>query len=208
MNDVGFPVRAVVDGIEAADRAGLRPLKVNMVVRRGVNEDSVVPMARFARERGYILRFIEYMDVGHSNGWRLDEVVPAAEIVAIDRRRDAAGRPAPPSTRARSPTAGATATARARSASSLRHASRSARTARAPASPRRASSTRACSACAAPTCETRCDRVPTTTRCDGSSAAPGRHAPTATRSSAVTRRHRSRRSRCPASVAEAMLAHR
>ena len=83
LNDVAFPVRAVVEGMEAADRAGLRPLKVNMVVRRGLNEDSVVPMARFARERGYILRFIEYMDVGHSNGWRLDEVVPSAEIVSM-----------------------------------------------------------------------------------------------------------------------------
>jgi cyclic pyranopterin phosphate synthase len=57
-------------------------VKVNMVVKRGVNEDSVLPMARFFRERGHILRFIEYMDVGHSNGWRLDDVVPAAEIVA------------------------------------------------------------------------------------------------------------------------------
>ena len=68
-------------GIDAAAAAGL-PVKVNMVVKRGVNEDSVVPMARHFRERGHILRFIEYMDVGHSNGWRLDDVVPAAEIVA------------------------------------------------------------------------------------------------------------------------------
>jgi cyclic pyranopterin phosphate synthase len=83
LNDVGFPVRAVVEGLEAAERAGLHPIKVNMVVRRGLNEDSVLPMARFARERGYILRFIEYMDVGHSNGWRLDEVVSSAEIVAM-----------------------------------------------------------------------------------------------------------------------------
>ena len=83
LNDVAFPVRAVVEGMEAADRAGLHPIKVNMVVRRGLNEGSVLPMARFARERGYILRFIEYMDVGHSNGWRLDEVVPSAEIVAL-----------------------------------------------------------------------------------------------------------------------------
>jgi cyclic pyranopterin phosphate synthase len=82
LNDVAFPVRTVVEGMEAADRAGLRPVKVNMVVRRGYNEESILPMARFARERGYILRFIEYMDVGHSNGWRLDEVVPSAEVVA------------------------------------------------------------------------------------------------------------------------------
>jgi cyclic pyranopterin phosphate synthase len=82
MNDVGFPVSAVLDGIDAADAAGLRPIKVNMVVRRGINEDSVVPMARYFRERGHILRFIEYMDVGHTNGWRMDDVVPAAEILA------------------------------------------------------------------------------------------------------------------------------
>jgi GTP 3',8-cyclase len=82
MNDVGFPVSTVLDGIDAAHEAGLRPIKVNMVVRRGMNEDSVVPMARHFRERGHILRFIEYMDVGHTNGWRLDDVVPADEILA------------------------------------------------------------------------------------------------------------------------------
>ncbi|HEY8168033.1 MAG TPA: GTP 3',8-cyclase MoaA [Candidatus Limnocylindrales bacterium] len=82
MNDVDFPVDRVLDGIAAAERVGLGPIKINMVVRRGMNESSVVPMARHFRERGHILRFIEYMDVGHSNGWRLDDVVPAAEIVA------------------------------------------------------------------------------------------------------------------------------
>jgi cyclic pyranopterin phosphate synthase len=82
MNDVDFPVDRVLEGIAAAERSGLAPIKVNMVVRRGVNESSVVPMARYFRDRGHILRFIEYMDVGHSNGWRLDDVVPAAEIVA------------------------------------------------------------------------------------------------------------------------------
>ena len=82
MNDVDFPVDRVLDGISAAEAAGLAPIKVNMVVRRGVNEASVVPIARYFRDRGHILRFIEYMDVGHSNGWRLDDVVPAAEIVA------------------------------------------------------------------------------------------------------------------------------
>jgi cyclic pyranopterin phosphate synthase len=81
MNDVDFPVQRVLEGIDAAADAGL-PVKVNMVVKRGVNEDSVLPMAYAFRERGHILRFIEYMDVGHSNGWRLDDVVPAAEIVA------------------------------------------------------------------------------------------------------------------------------
>ena len=86
LNDVDFPVARVLEGIAAADRAGLHPVKVNMVVRRGLNEDSVLPMARYAREHGYILRFIEYMDVGHTNGWSLSEVVPANEIVAaIDR---------------------------------------------------------------------------------------------------------------------------
>jgi GTP 3',8-cyclase len=74
-------VQRVLEGIDAAAEAGL-PVKVNMVVKRGANEDSVVAMARLFRERGHILRFIEYMDVGHSNGWRLDDVVPAAEIVA------------------------------------------------------------------------------------------------------------------------------
>jgi GTP 3',8-cyclase len=82
MNDVGFPVSAVLDGIQAADSAGLRPIKVNMVVRRGLNEDSIVPMARYFRDRGHVLRFIEYMDVGHTNGWRMDDVIPAAEILA------------------------------------------------------------------------------------------------------------------------------
>src|SRR5256714_8171371 len=83
MNDVDFPVSRVLDGIEAAAGAGLTPVKVNMVVKRGVNEDSVLPMARYLRDRGHILRFIEYMDVGHSNGWRLDDVVPAAELVRL-----------------------------------------------------------------------------------------------------------------------------
>jgi cyclic pyranopterin phosphate synthase len=80
MNDVDFPVAKVLEGIEAAERVGL-PVKVNMVVRRGLNESAILPMARFFRDRGHILRFIEYMDVGHTNGWRLDDVVPAREIV-------------------------------------------------------------------------------------------------------------------------------
>jgi cyclic pyranopterin phosphate synthase len=81
MNGIDFPVERVLDGIDAAIDAGLTPVKVNMVVRRGVNETSLVPMADWARETGVTLRFIEYMDVGHSNGWRLDEVVPAADII-------------------------------------------------------------------------------------------------------------------------------
>jgi cyclic pyranopterin phosphate synthase len=83
LNDVAFPVSAVLAGIRAAEDAGLNPIKINMVVRRGVNEDSVLPMARHFRARGHALRFIEYMDVGHTNGWRLDEVVPASEILAL-----------------------------------------------------------------------------------------------------------------------------
>ena len=82
MNDVGFPVTEVLDGIEAAATVGLSPIKVNMVVKRGVNDDSVVEMARHFRGSGHIVRFIEYMDVGTTNGWRLDDVVSGAEIVA------------------------------------------------------------------------------------------------------------------------------
>jgi cyclic pyranopterin phosphate synthase len=80
MNDADFPVASVLEWIEASEKAGLGPVKVNMVVRRGVNEQSILPMARYFREHGQIVRFIEYMDVGHSNGWRLDEVVSAKEI--------------------------------------------------------------------------------------------------------------------------------
>jgi len=82
MNDVDFPVARVLAGIDAAVAAGLEPVKINMVVRRGLNEGSILPMARYFREHGHILRFIEYMDVGHTNGWRLNDVVPAGEIVA------------------------------------------------------------------------------------------------------------------------------
>jgi len=81
MNDVDFPVQTVLEGIDAAAAAGL-PVKVNVVVKRGVNEDSVLPMARRFRDQGHVVRFIEYMDVGHTNGWRLDDVVPASDIVA------------------------------------------------------------------------------------------------------------------------------
>jgi GTP 3',8-cyclase len=81
LNDVDFPVDRVIEGIDAAVAAGL-PVKVNAVVKRGVNDDQLVPMAAFFRGRGQTLRFIEYMDVGHTNGWRLDDVVPAAEIIS------------------------------------------------------------------------------------------------------------------------------
>ncbi len=81
MNDVEFPVERVLDGIAAADAAGLRPIKINMVVKRGLNDGQVLPMARRFRGSGHILRFIEYMDVGASNGWRMDDVVTAREIL-------------------------------------------------------------------------------------------------------------------------------
>ena len=80
MNDVDFPVQQVLDGIEAAAAAGL-PVKVNVVVKRGLNDDGILDLARHFRATPHTLRFIEYMDVGHTNGWRLDDVVPAAEIV-------------------------------------------------------------------------------------------------------------------------------
>jgi cyclic pyranopterin phosphate synthase len=81
MNDVDFPVDRVLRGIEAADAAGLRPIKINMVVKRGVNDNQILPMARAFRQSGHILRFIEYMDVGMTNGWRMAEVLPSREIV-------------------------------------------------------------------------------------------------------------------------------
>ena len=82
MNDVDFPVRDVLDGIEAAQRAGLGPVKVNMVVKRGTNDAQILPMARHFRGTGVVLRFIEYMDVGSTNGWRMDEVLPSSDVVA------------------------------------------------------------------------------------------------------------------------------
>jgi GTP 3',8-cyclase len=81
MNDVDFPVERVLAGIEAAAAAGLSPVKVNVVLKRGVNDGGMLDLVRYFRGSGHVLRFIEYMDVGHTNGWRLDEVVPAAEIL-------------------------------------------------------------------------------------------------------------------------------
>ncbi len=81
MNDMDVPVQRVLDGIDAAAAAGL-PVKVNAVIKRGLNEDGIVELARHFRGSGHVLRFIEYMDVGHTNGWRLDEVVSAKEILA------------------------------------------------------------------------------------------------------------------------------
>jgi cyclic pyranopterin phosphate synthase len=81
MNDVDFPVSEVLAGIEAAREAGLGPIKINMVVKRGTNDNQILPMARHFRGSGIVLRFIEYMDVGASNGWRMDDVLPSSEIV-------------------------------------------------------------------------------------------------------------------------------
>jgi cyclic pyranopterin phosphate synthase len=83
MSGADMPLARVLDGIVAAREAGLAPVKINMVVKRGSNEASIVPMARWARDAGLILRYIEYMDVGTTNGWRMDDVVPWAEIVAL-----------------------------------------------------------------------------------------------------------------------------
>jgi hypothetical protein len=86
MNDVDFAVGDVLDGIAAAAAVGLAPVKVNCVVKRGTNDDQILPLARHFRHSGHILRFIEYMDVGSSNGWRMDEVLPSAEVIARIRR--------------------------------------------------------------------------------------------------------------------------
>jgi GTP 3',8-cyclase len=83
MNDVNFPVERVLAGIEAAQAAGLAPIKINMVVKRGMNDHSVVEMARYFHGTGHILRFIEYMDVGSTNGWKMDDMVSAAEIAQM-----------------------------------------------------------------------------------------------------------------------------
>jgi len=83
LNDARFPVAAVLEAIAAAAAAGLAPVKVNTVVKRGVNEQSILPMAAHFRHSGHVLRFIEYMDVGTTNGWRLDDVVAAAEIISL-----------------------------------------------------------------------------------------------------------------------------
>ena len=109
----------MLEGIDAAAAAGLAPIKINMVVKRGTNDHEIVPLARRFKGTGHIVRFIEYMDVGSTNGWKMDEVLPAAEVV----RRIDAELPlvrSTPTTPARPPSAGGTATAAARSASSRR----------------------------------------------------------------------------------------
>jgi cyclic pyranopterin phosphate synthase len=81
MNDVDFPVTDVLHGIDEAHRVGLGPIKINMVVKGGMNDAQILPMARHFKNSPYVLRFIEYMDVGTSNGWKMDEVVPSAEVL-------------------------------------------------------------------------------------------------------------------------------
>jgi cyclic pyranopterin phosphate synthase len=83
MNDVDFPVADVLEGIEAARAAGLGPIKINMVVKRGTNEQEILPMARRFKGTGMVLRFIEYMDVGATNGWRMHEVMPSSEVIQL-----------------------------------------------------------------------------------------------------------------------------
>lgn len=80
MNDVDFPVSKVLEGIEAADKVGLNPIKINMVVQRGVNDDAAIDMARHFKGSGHILRFIEFMDVGHTNGWKMEHVVSSRDL--------------------------------------------------------------------------------------------------------------------------------
>jgi cyclic pyranopterin phosphate synthase len=81
MNDVDFPVADVLDGIHAAQAAGLGPIKINMVVKRGTNDQEILPMVRHFKGSGMVLRFIEYMDVGATNGWRMHDVMPSAEVI-------------------------------------------------------------------------------------------------------------------------------
>jgi cyclic pyranopterin phosphate synthase len=85
--DAAVPLERILEGLAAADRCGFRGTKLNCVLRRGRNDADILPLAEFARERGYILRFIEFMDVGTRNGWRLDDVVPAGEVAALIQRR-------------------------------------------------------------------------------------------------------------------------
>ena len=151
MNDVGFPVSSVLDGIAAAEAAGLGPIKINVVIRRGLNEHAIGDLAEHFRGTPTIVRFIEYMDVGHTNGWRLDDVVPAAEVVAASTRAGRSSR-STPAIGARSRSAIGTVTAPARSASSAASRSRSAATAPGPACRRTGSSSPASSPRPATTC--------------------------------------------------------
>ena len=118
MNDVDFPVERVLEGIAAAKQARFSPIKINMVVKRGVNERALPEMARYCRAGAHVLRCIEYMDVGHSNGWRLTDVVRAPEILAILEAYDGRLKHSRRSISGRSRTATAIGTAAGRSVSS------------------------------------------------------------------------------------------
>ena len=164
MNDADFPVADVLRGIDAAERAGLGPIKVNMVVKRGTNDQEIVPMARHFRGRDVALRFIEYMDVGATNGWRMDEVLPSAEVV---RRIGAELRLVrlPGIAPARPPSAGATATAPRRDRHDLeRHQGVLPRLQPGRACRPKASSSSACSRAAATTCAAWSAAAPATPR--------------------------------------------
>ena len=146
MNDVDFPVAKVLDGIDAAAAAGLAPIKVNMVVKRGVNDDQIVAMARHFSGSGHIVRFIEFMDVGATNGWRMDDVVPCARDRARASTPSMPLEPVDPQLPRRSRRALALPRRRGRDRRHLLGDRRpSAATARARASPPTASSTPACS---------------------------------------------------------------
>ncbi len=146
MNDVEFPVARVLEAIDAAEEAGLAPIKIDVVVKRGENDESIVEMAQRFRGTGHVVRFIEYMDVGNTNGWRMEDVVPAREIA----ERIAAHWPIEP-LRANyfgevaERSAGDTSMGPARSVSSPPSRSRSAAVAPGPAFPRTANSTSASS---------------------------------------------------------------
>tara|TARA_A100000164_G_C21926921_1_gene783567 strand:- start:1984 stop:2922 length:939 start_codon:yes stop_codon:yes gene_type:complete len=81
MNDVDYPVSDVLKGIESAKKVGFKEIKVNMVVKKGVNDSEIIPMAKYFKNSGIILRFIEYMDVGNSNNWKMNEVIPSKEVI-------------------------------------------------------------------------------------------------------------------------------
>ena len=201
MNDVSFPVARVLAGIDAAATAGLTPVKINMVVKRGINDGSIVDMAEHFRGTGHILRLIEYMDVGATNGWRMDDVVAAAEIIATINQRWPV-EPVKPTTPARSPAVTDTATEPARSGSLPRSHSPSAAPAREHAFRRTASSTPACSPHTATICGASCAMGQATRSSQAKYGRSGPAAPTATQNSGAHTPSRARRSRCPTSAAE------
>ena len=180
MNDVDFAVGDVLHGIDVAHQVGLGPIKINMVVKGGMNDQEIVPMARHFKDTPYILRFIEYMDVGASNGWNMGEVIPSAEVV----RRISAEMPLDAGRRQlhrRNRGALALCRRRRRSRHDLqRHpVVLQGLHARAPVD-RRASSTPACSPPAATTCAPCCAQGAATPRFPAPSHSCGARAPTAT----------------------------